>query len=336
LWQVGKLTDLGTLGGPTSGVRGMNGLGQVVGVSATRSGAEHAFLWQKGKLTDMGTLAGLENSEPSDINERGQVVGWSQSKTGEERAFLWQKGRMTALGTLGGKWSLAHAINDRGQIVGQSLTNLSVSLENGDVITARHAFLWQNGKLTDLGTLPHHQSGSWALAINNRGQIVGAARWESGGNLEEHRPFLWQNGKLTDLGTLTARPGELQTGTGLNSAVAINERGQVTGTCETVDQTHGVLWQNGRLIDLGTLGTNNGNGFVANINGRRQIVGARQAENGTQHAFLWQNGKMTDLGTLPGGDKSYANAINNHGQIVGASTTRTGQTHAVLWTLRDG
>jgi probable HAF family extracellular repeat protein len=47
------------------------------------------------------------------------------------------------LGTLGGNQSQAAAINPTGQVVGNSLTATGQT----------HAFLWDNGKMTDLGTL---------------------------------------------------------------------------------------------------------------------------------------------------------------------------------------
>ena len=37
----------------------------------------------------------------------------------------------------------------------------------------QHAFLWQNGKMTDLGTLGHTYRDSSASAINGHSQIVG-------------------------------------------------------------------------------------------------------------------------------------------------------------------
>ena len=74
---------------------------------------------------------------------------------------------MTDLGTLGGRESLAFAANERGQIVGTSET-------------ARrrwHAFVWESGKMTDLGTLAGKQGllypNSLAEAINEHGQILG-------------------------------------------------------------------------------------------------------------------------------------------------------------------
>ncbi len=77
-------TDLGTLGGSRSGATGINDRGQVVGMSETASGAEHAVLWEQGTMTDLGTLGG-NWSRAYGINDRGQVVGMSDG-----RAALWQ------------------------------------------------------------------------------------------------------------------------------------------------------------------------------------------------------------------------------------------------------
>jgi probable HAF family extracellular repeat protein len=49
-----------------------------------------------------------------------------------------------------------------------------------------HAFLWEKGKMTDLGTLP---GGDYGIAgsINDRGQVVGLSKTASG----EFHAFLW-------------------------------------------------------------------------------------------------------------------------------------------------
>lgn len=60
-----------------------------------------------------------------------------------------------------------------------------------------HPWFWQDGTMTDLGTLGGERS-SWAYAINAAGQVVGWSRTAEGA---EHA-FLWQDGTTTDLGTL--------------------------------------------------------------------------------------------------------------------------------------
>src|SRR5207302_3507687 len=96
------------------------------------------------------------------------------------------------LGSLGGGESQAVAIDDRGRVVGYSTTATG----------AQHAFLWQNGKMTDLGTLPG-VAGTFngveneqfvPTGINDRGQIVGLAH-DPIGSFEVG--WLWQKGKLS-------------------------------------------------------------------------------------------------------------------------------------------
>ena len=68
------------------------------------------------------------------------------------------------LGIIGGTWSRAHAINDRGEVVGASCTS--------DCLAT--AFYWSEATgQVDLGGLPGYTR-SGAYAINNRGQVFGS------------------------------------------------------------------------------------------------------------------------------------------------------------------
>jgi probable HAF family extracellular repeat protein len=128
---------------------------------------------------------------------------------------------------------------------------------------------------------------------------------------------------ITDLGTL---PGYLR-----STAMAINDNGQVAGYSTDVSgfTTHGFLYSNGTMTDLGTLGGT----FSAatGINSIGQVVGYSSLANGMTHAFLYSNGVMTDLGTLPGGNSSSASAINSSGDIVGWANIVGGPPHAILY-----
>ena len=182
-----RIIDLGTLGGTTSTAIAINDRGQVAGNSTTASGQNRSFIWQRGKMTDLGTLGG-DNVvvSASSMNNRGEVVG-SQADVPNgfvSRAFLWRRGVMLDLGTLGGDSAVALDINDRGQVVGESLTS------DGST----HAFLWEKGVMTDLGTLGGQFSS--ALVINDRGQVAGWSDTAAG----DRNGFVWERGRLTDFG----------------------------------------------------------------------------------------------------------------------------------------
>lgn len=169
-WDDGKMVDVGSFGGTFSFVSGLNDRGQMTGTMTLPGDlTNHPFFWDRGILTDMGTLGG-DNGVPNAINDAGEVVGFAGNQGNQAAiAFLWRNGEMTNLGTLDGDHdSAAHSINAKGQIVGESATDL--------FFTSTRAFLWENGgPMIDLNALvPGSELESAAgVSINDRGEIDG-------------------------------------------------------------------------------------------------------------------------------------------------------------------
>jgi len=90
--------------------------------------------------------------------------------------------KLVDLGTFGGPSSsftqLAKIINSQGSVVGGADTANPDPFAPNCIAPScfvQHAFKWQNGVLSDLGTLPGG-SGSSAFWINNGGQTVGESQ----------------------------------------------------------------------------------------------------------------------------------------------------------------
>ena len=237
LWGNGNMTSLGFLSGTKYTVgNDVNNEGQVVGQSSLGSlggnwmAHGHAFLWESGTMTDLGTTGGRTNSLAKKINESGQVVGYSYngSEHTDRQAFLWDNGVMINLNAdFGQTESIAYSINDIGQIVGTA---------SSDGWNQKSSYLWENGLITDLGTLGG--SITYAADINNFSQIVGQSKTAGG----DTHAYLWENGLMTDLGTL---------GGNYSTAYAINDLGQVVGTSkDETGELHLFLWEEGIMTDL--------------------------------------------------------------------------------------
>ena len=137
----GQTTDLGTLGGDSSGATALNNRGQAVGYSDvvgsipttirykpgtplldTPPVSSHAALWQNGTVVDMSApYAGYATA----INDQGQAVGFFVPSQYELRAFVYRDGKFHDLNTLlvNSGWTIrtATGINSKGQICGTGI-----------------------------------------------------------------------------------------------------------------------------------------------------------------------------------------------------------------------
>lgn len=245
------------LGGGLSRAFAINDVGQVAGWDRVPGATDRrlAVVWTSGAPTVLNPLAQHQNARAFGINAHGVVVGQSSpNATGGNgaRAVVWNGTTATDLGTLGGQQSSAQDINDAGQVVGNSL------LPDGSV----RATLWQNGTVTNLGSGANF---SYATAINNKGQIVGAS---TGPN--NPRAYLWYEGTMTNLGSI-----------GGGDAVAndINEAGVVVGEYNILPSNtpRGFVYYLGQMYDLTDLLHPSSHGWVVDlaqaINDRGEIAG---------------------------------------------------------------
>lgn len=367
-----KFVDLGTLGGPVS-YESLNGESNqilndsgVIAYSADTSIPDpngpdfcfnfhpdgcfvtHATRWIHGVITDMGALPGLNSSTVGAINDRGWSVGFSTNGLIDplvggapvDTAVLWNGREIQDLGTLGGLWSLATGITNGGQVVGMATIDESPDpfwgLIGAPWPSPTHPFIWNQGKMTDLGTLGGPDA-IIAAGCVNQGLAVGSSLTsytpDSNTGFPPVAPFAWIKGAMKNLGTLGGSFGFAQCG---------NNRGQVIGASSLAEHPfacftgepgcHPFLWERGVLRDLGTLGGDNG--LPIWINDAGEIVGeASTANNQATHAFLWRKGVITDLGSL--GDHSHATAINSKSQVVGwyyiTGRTEPPFRHAFIW-----
>ena len=210
----------------------------------------------------------------------------------------------------------------------------------------------QHYTITDLGTL---DGGTFSqpFSINRYGLVSGSSNLADG----NQQATLWLEKLKVDIGA----PGL----GGPNSiAFGDNERFQSAGEAETSTSdpndedfcgfgTHltclPFLWQNGEMIQLPTLGGNNGVAMA--ISDRGEVAGF--AENSTPDTgcpapqvlhfkpVVWKKGVIHKLPTFGGDPDGVAQQINDNGQVVGGSGTcatfnanflyNLVPVHALLW-----
>lgn len=215
------LIDLGTLAAsdPVSSATAVNDAGEVTGYSYTITtgglSGYHAF-----KLTPIDSDGdGAPDQWFKDIN------GYQTFQASIDAGGTGVNILMTDLGTLGGPNSWGRAINNAGQVVGES----DLYTADGEYFT--RAALWSDGLITDLGTLRSDRSKGFSAAsgINSKGQIVG---WAENDN-RERRAFIYENGTMTDLNTLLFLRNEsgatIIPDIVLTEARDINEDGSIVG-----------------------------------------------------------------------------------------------------------
>jgi probable HAF family extracellular repeat protein len=258
------------------------------------------------------------------------------------------------LPSLGGGISEGRSIDARGMVTGFS--------DRAD--GARHAALWLDEEVHDLGTLGGPHSAVVFRGNNNRALVVGIAQREDldprqeawscsaffPGGLDDPtghvcRGFAWWQGGMKEMPTL---------GGTHSFAAGANNRGVVVGWAENevedLDcvlpqrlQFRPVLWDP-RTDELRELPPFPGDevGTANAVNDRGQVVGISgicgEAVGGVSaiHAVLWEDGEAIDLGNLGAEVWNTPVAINEAAEVVGFAGLPSGFLGAFYWSEETG
>jgi uncharacterized membrane protein len=262
----------------------------------------------------------------SGINNRRQLVGgyYVAGVTPDARGFYPDDAhravvtdrkarRHRSVDVPGALITLAYALNDRTQVVGQYIDEGAVPDAQGRLPAGSvHGFLWHRDEFAtiDVPGAPLTQP----LGINNRGEIVGAdmeadvdpddpyAYYDTG----RLRGFVLRHGEFT--------PVDFPGGQGTKVS-GINDHGQMVGYYDTPEARRGFVLKGGRFTEIdppGSLTT-----LPSGIDKRGRVVGAYLDANGINgRGFIWKKGRYTTIIAPGARTDSIALDINDRGDIL--------------------
>jgi len=206
----------------------------------------------------------------------------------------------------------ANAINDAGEVVGYTIT----------ASNKKHAFIYTEGVVNDLGTLGGLES--VANDVNASGQIVGWADMSNG----TQRPFIFTD-KMQPISTLASPTANSASSINDNGKIALNGNPSViysTGPEAAVPLKYTLPGFPNQLFTAGVSIKALNNSSVAV--GQASLHGA----GGWPDAFMYTPSPLTSIilpvpGTTSVGYPSTANDINNFGWIVGSDNQRAFVSH---------
>jgi probable HAF family extracellular repeat protein len=277
LYRDGVIHNLGRFEPPVwyTSITAITDRGDILGIAHAESATSFILPHPLLSLTHASMLP-VPHFIARDINNHGAIVGWAWNSE-EETSFplVYHQGRVTELtGLVPGRAASALAINDHGQILGNS------PFPEDDSLYASHAVIWSDGDIRDLGVLPGYPY-SVATDINDRGEAVGYCT----DHISLHCAFLYRRGVMAPL---PFPPRGIHT-----YATDINDAGDVIIAAYLENEADDTYWlySDGALHDLKSI-VAQATGWpiywltVHGMNDRGQIIGIAHYHNGRGGSVL--------------------------------------------------
>ncbi len=209
LYNGGSFTTIDVPDGYDTLALGINNSGQIVGSFASKMGGGGFLRNTNGSFTTFNVPGGFNYccTQGESVNDTGQTVGYFVYSNGFDiyalHGFLYSGGSFTTIDGPGADQfygnTTARGINNAGQIVGY--------FDDGNYGDPQHGFLLDtDGSFITID--PPGSSFTWAVSINNAGEILGIAGGVG--------TFLFSGGSFTTVDV----PG---------AAFGINDSGQIVG-----------------------------------------------------------------------------------------------------------
>jgi probable HAF family extracellular repeat protein len=292
----------------------LSGTGTAVGYASGSGDAVRGWVWEGGAVRMLSSPTSLEGATfAADVNASGTVLGWVDVD-GVGTPAVWSGELVTLLGRLDpGEYAGAYGMNDRGDVVGASVST---------------GLLWRDGVVSAVAPVAGTER-AHPLHINNAGVMAGHAALDG-----STRPARWVDG----VGELLPVPDAPD---GRNwfafNVSGMNERGDVVGASFlNGGAARGFVWRDGVAIDLAPFDADAGSMTLpGGINDAGWVVGTHGTATDWLGTFLWIDGEMFTLRSLleaefAGVELLTANSINERGVIAATAWIDGAQTPVLL------
>jgi probable HAF family extracellular repeat protein len=257
--------------------------------------SDYQFGGQTFEINNAGVIIG----NYADANNNSYGFGYSGGSNGTYQTVSDPDADLN--GSFGG--TTVTGINSAGTAVGYASGSEGIE-----------SFVDQFGTYTNNIVDPDAPQSTYALGINDSGEVVGVAYI----NTNDTEGFIYNNGSSTSINDPNASDSVSESGNSSGTfAFAINASGQVLGDYfDNSGNSHGFIYNtDGSFTDITVAGATAT--YAEGINNAGQAVGYYVDASNEVHGFLYSGGSVTTLNDPAAAGGTAALAINNTGEVVG-------------------